>query len=199
MQDNYFLRLSDAVETIRQKQEERERIGQEMAGIVAKATSHYCTISEAYRNEERRIDERMEHAEAENADSKGRIVELTRQQIQAETAGEPFTMRGELDRLKAEVATYPQKVEALQSLKAEVVIAAADMARLEEYRREWQRLTVERASIENEMQQALIELRDGNIPYCLATFEVIPGRRVFLPDNIEKDIETMRKEHRNDE
>ena len=182
MQDNYFLRLSDAVETIRQKQEERERIGQEMAGIVAKATSHYCTISEAYRNEERRIDERMEHAEAENADSKGRIVELTRQQIQAETAGEPFTMRGELDRLKAEV-----------------VIAAADMARLEEYRREWQRLTVERASIENEMQQALIELRDGNIPYCLATFEVIPGRRVFLPDNIEKDIETMRKEHRNDE
>lgn len=197
--DSNFITLFDSVERIRQKQEERERIRKDIAGIKQNAAACYSHIAEEYRGKENKYDEQISKADTENQENKRRITELIRQQIQAETAGEPFEMAAELDRLKAEVATYPQKVEALQSLKDEVYIPAADVEKIEGFLREWQELKNSIRPVEDAIQNELISIREKAIPYCMATFEIIPGLDGFLPDDVNRDFETMRKEPSNEE
>lgn len=197
--NNNFIRLLDAAEEIRQMQENREKLKEKARGVRGDTLEHVRKSADAYQAKKQQYIDRMSKAEEENQDNEKRIVELTRAQIQAETAGEPFTMAEELARLKGEVAAYPQTEEAIQSLIDEIVIPAAEVETLEGYRREWQEVSTELKALEEKIQLKLLEVQKNIIPFCMATFEVIPASREFLPQEVAEEWEEMRKEPNNEE
>lgn len=197
--DNNFVRFLDAAEEIRQMQENREELKEKAKAAHNEAMEHTNKTIETYRGGKQQYINLMKKAEEENRDNEKRVVELTKQQIQAATTGESFTMAEELARLKGEVATYPQTVEAFRSLADDIVIPAADVEAFEEYRREWQELSNDIKEIEHEMQIKLLEIQKNIIPFCMATFEVIPGNREFLPEEVAKEWEAMGKEPTDEE
>lgn len=197
--DNNFIRFLDAAEEIRQMQENREELKEKAKAAHDEAMEHINKTIETYRGGKRQYIDLMKKVEEENRDNEKRVVELTKQQIQAATAGKSFAMAEELARLKGEVATYPQTMEAFRSLADDIVIPAADVEAFEEYRQEWQGLSNDIKAIEHEMQIKLLEIQKNIIPFCMATFEVIPGNREFLPEEVAKEWEAMRKEPNNEE
>lgn len=197
--DNNFIRFLDAAEEIRQMQENREELKEKAKAAHNEAMEHINITIETYRSGKQQYIDLMKKAEEENQGNEKRVVELTKQQIQAVTTGKSFAMAEELARLKGEVATYPQTVEAFRSLTDSVAVPAADVEAFEEYRREWQRLSDDIKAIEDKIQMKLLEIQKNIIPFCMATFEVIPGNREFLPEEVAKEWEAMRKEPNNEE
>lgn len=197
--DNNFIRFLDAAKEIRQMQENREELKEKAKAAHNEAVKHISKMIETYRGGKQQYIDLMKKAEEENRDNEKRVVELTKQQIQAATTGKSFAMAEELARLKGEVATYPQTVGAFQSLADDIVIPAADVEAFEEYRREWQGLSNDIKAIEDKIQMKLLEIQKNIIPFCMATFEVIPGNREFLPEEVAKEWEAMRKEPNNEE
>lgn len=197
--DNNFMRFLDAAEEIRQMQESREELKEKAKTAHNEAMEHINRTIETYRSGKQQYIDLMKKTEEENQDNERRVVELTKQQIQAATTGESFTMVEELARLKGEVATYPQTVEAFRSLTDSVAVPAADVEAFEEYRREWQGLSDDIKAIEDKIQMKLLEIQKNIIPFCMATFEVVPGNREFLPEEVAKEWKAMRKEPTNEE
>ena len=197
--NNNFIRFLDAAEEVRQMQENRETLAGEIKGVYSAAMEHYNKIAETYRESKQRFIDRMEKAEEENRSNERKIVELTKKQIQAETVGGAFDGFDELARLKGEVAAYPQTVEALNSLIDGVVVPAADVEAFEEYRREWQELSNNKKGLEDKIQIKLLEIQKNFIPFCMATFEIIPAMLEFMPQEVAEEWETMRKEPSNEE
>lgn len=197
--DVNFIRFLEAAEEIRKMQDNRETLSEKIKSVHDAAMEHYNKIAETYKGSKQRNIDRMEKAEEENRYNKSKIVELTKKQIQAETEKQPFAGSEELARLKVEVASYPQTVEALDSLINGVVVPAADVEALEEYRREWQALNNDRKIIDEKIQVKLLEIQKNLIPFCMATFEIIPAMLEFMPQEVYKEWETMRKEPRNEE
>ena len=197
--NNNFIRFLDAAEEVRQMQENRETLTEEIKALYTAAMEHYNKIAETYREDKQRFIDRMEKAKEENRSNEQKIVELTKKQIQAETVGGAFDELDELARLKGEVAAYPQTVEALNSLIDGVVVPAADVEAFEEYRREWQELSNNKKGLEDKIQIKLLEIQKNLIPFCMATFEIIPAMLEFMPQEVAKEWETMRKEPSNEE
>lgn len=191
--DKNFGELFTKVSELQKLQEEREKLKGERLELENRARAFFNSVIERYRQEESRIDERMEEAERENESNKAAVVELTRQQLKAEAAKEPFTDAERLGKLKAEVATYPQKVEALGQLKNEVCISSQDQEIISVYRADGADLGNRIKSISGEMQLLFADIQNRLIMNCLATFEYIPGRAEFLPDQL-KILQSMRKE-----
>lgn len=191
--DKNFDELFAKVSELQKLQEEREKLKGERLELENRARTFFDSVIERYRQEESRIDERMEEAERENEANKAAVVALTRQQLKAETAGEAFKDAERLGQLKAEVATYPQKVEALGQLKNEVCISSADQEIISGYRTEGADLGNRINRVSGEMQLLFADIQNRLILNCLATFEYIPGRAEFLPDQL-KTLESMRKE-----
>lgn len=188
-----FEELFTKVSELQKLQEERERLKGERLELENRARTFFDSVIERYRQEESRIDERMEEAERENEENKAAIVALTRQQLKAEAEKEPFTDVERLGKLKAEVATYPQKVEALGQLENEVCISTADQEIISAYRADGADLGNRIKNISGEMQLLFADIQNRLILNCLATFEYIPGRAEFLPDQL-KTLQSMRKE-----
>ena len=197
--NNNFIRFLDAAEEVRQMQENRETLAEEIKALYTAAMEHYNKIAETYREDKQRFIDRMEKAKEENRSNEQKIVELTKKQIQAETVGGAFDELDELARLKGEVAAYPQTVEALNSLIDGVVVPAADVEAFEEYRREWQELSNNKKGLEDKIQIKLLEIQKNLMPFCMATFEIIPAMLEFMPQEVAKEWETMRKEPSNEE
>lgn len=191
--DKNFEELFTKVSELQKLQEEREKLKGERLELENRARAFFNSVVERYRQEESRIDDRMKEAEKENEENKVEVVALTRQQLKAETEKKPFTDAERLGQLKAEVATYPQKVEALRQLKNEVCISAADQERIYGYRAEGADLGSRIYKVSGEMQLLFADIQNRLILNCLATFECIPGRAEFLPDQI-KTLQSMRKE-----
>lgn len=197
--DNNFIRFLDAAEEVRQMQENRETLAEEIKALYTAAMEHYNKIAEIYREDKQRFIDRMEKAKEENRSNEQKIVELTKKQVQAEMVGNAFDESEELAHLKGEVAAYPQTVEALNSLMDGVVVPAADVEAFEEYRREWQELSNNKKGLEGKIQIKLLEIQKNLIPFCMATFEIIPAMLEFMPQEVAKEWETMRKEPSNEE
>lgn len=197
--NNNFIRFLDAAEEVRQMQENRETLAEEIKALYTAAMEHYNKIAETYREDKQRFIDRMEKAKEENRSNEQKIVELTKKQIQAETVGGAFNELDELARLKGEVAAYPQMVEALNSLIDGVVVPAADVEAFEEYRREWQELSNNKKGLEDKIQIKMLEIQKNLIPFCMATFEIIPAMLEFMPQEVAKEWETMRKESSDEE
>lgn len=197
--NNNFIRFLDAAEEVRQMQENRETLAEEIKALYTAAMEHYNKIAETYREDKQRFIDRMEKAKEENRSNEQKIVELTKKQIQAETVGGAFDELDELARLKGEVAAYPQTVEALNSLIDGVVVPAADVEAFEEYRREWQELSNNKKGLEDKIQIKMLEIQKNLIPFCMATFEIIPAMLEFMPQEVAKEWETMRKEPSDEE
>lgn len=197
--DNNFIRFLDAVEEVRQMQEKRETLAGEIKGVYSAAMEHYNKIAETYRESKQHFIDRMEKAKEENRSNEQKIIELTKKQIQAETVGGAFDELDELARLKGEVAAYPQTVEALNSLIDGVVVPAADVEAFEEYRREWQELSNNKKGLGDKIQIKLLEIQKNLIPFCMATFEIIPAMLEFMPQEVAKEWEAMRKEPNDEE
>jgi uncharacterized protein YdcH (DUF465 family) len=196
--DKNFERLFDSVEKLRTKQTEKEQTDSKISEVRKKAISHFNHISEEYREQEDRINEKMERAETENQENKERIVELTTQQLQAEIDGKQFDKTEELDRLRADVTNYPLKVEAMARIREGIVISSRALCTLEEYEREWQQLEYKRNSINSEIQSIIADIAKNDLMFCSATTEIVPGRRYFLPDDIKATYDRMRKEDDNE-
>ena len=197
--DNNFIRFLDAAEEVRQMQENRETLAEEIKALYTAAMEHYNKIAETYREDKQRFIDRMEKAKEENRSNEQKIVELTKKQVQAEMVENAFDESEELTHLKGEVAAYPQTVEALNSLIDGVVVPAADVEAFEEYRREWQGLSNNKKGLEDKIQIKLLEIQKNLIPFCIATFEIIPAMLEFMPQEVAKEWETMRKEPSNEE
>lgn len=197
--DNNFIRFLDAAEEVRQMQENRETLAEEIKALYTAAMEHYNKMAEIYREDKQRFIDRMEKAKEENRSNEQKIVELTKKQVQAEMVGNAFDESEELAHLKGEVAAYPQTVEALNSLIDGVVVPAADVEAFEEYRREWQELSNNKKGLEAKIQIKLLEMQKNLIPFCMATFEIIPAMLEFMPQEVAKEWETMRKEPSNEE
>ena len=197
--DNNFIRFLDAAEEIRQMQESREELKEKAKAVYSEAMEHISKTIKTYRSGKQQYIDLMKKAEEENQSNEKRVVELTKQQIQAATTGKSFAMAEELARLKGEVVTYPQTVEAFRNLTDSVAVPAADVEAFEEYRREWQELSDDIKTIEDKIQMKLLEIQKNIIPFCMATFEIIPGNREFLPEEVAKEWEAMRKEPNNEE
>lgn len=191
--DKNFEELFTKISEVQKLQEEREKLKGERLELGNRARAFFNSVIERYRQEESRIDERMEEAERENEANKAAIVALTRQQLKAEAAEEPFTDEERLGKLKAEVVTYPQKVEALGKLKNEVCISSQDQEIISTYRADGADLGNRIGRISGEMQLLFADIQNRLILNCLATFEYIPGRAEFLPDQF-KILQSMRKE-----
>lgn len=191
--DKNFDELFTKVSELQKLQEERERLKGERLELENRARAFFNSVIERYRQEERRIDERMEEAEKKNEANKAAVVALTRQQLKAEAAGETFKDAERLGQLKGEVATYPQKVEALGQLKNEVCISLADQEIISAYRADGADLGNRINRVSGEMQLLFSDIQNRLILNCLATFEHIPGRAEFLPDQF-KTLQSMRKE-----
>ena len=188
-----FEELFTKVSELQKLQEERERLKGERLELENRARTFFDSVIERYRQEESRIDERTEEAERENEENKAAIVALTRQQLKAEAEKEPFTDVERMGKVKAEVATYPQKVEALGQLKNEVCISTADQEIISAYRADGADLGNRINRVSGEMQLLFADIQNRLILNCLATFEYIPGRAEFLPDQL-KTLQSMRKE-----
>lgn len=197
--NNNFIRFLDAAEEVRQMQENRETLAEEIKALYTAAMEHYNKIAETYREDKQRFIDRMEKAKEENRSNEQKIVELTKKQIQAATVGGAFDELDELARLKGEVAAYPQTVEALNCLIDGVVVPAADVEAFEEYRREWQELSNNKKGLEDKIQIKMLEIQKNLIPFCMATFEIIPAMLEFMPQEVAKEWGTMRKEPSNEE
>ena len=79
--DKNFDELFTKVSELQKLQEEREKLKGERLELENRARAFFNSVIEKYRQEESRIDERMEEAERENEANKAAIVALTRQQI----------------------------------------------------------------------------------------------------------------------
>lgn len=191
--DKNFEELFTKVSDLQKLQEEREKLKGERLELENRARAFFNSVVERYRQEESRIDDRMKEAEKENEANKAEVVALTRQQLKAETEKEPFTDAERLGQLKAEVATYPQKVEALGQLKNDVCVSVADQEKISKYRAEGADLGNRIGKVSGEMQLLFADIQNRLIMNCLATFEYIPGRAEFMPDQI-KTLQSMRKE-----
>ena len=191
--DKIFEELFTNVSKLQKLQEEREKLKVERLEQENLAREFFNSVIETYRQEESRYDERMEEAERENEENKSEVVSLTRQQLKAEARGESFTEEERLGRLKAEVATHPQKEEALRQLKNEVCVSFADQVIISRYRAEGAELWNRIGRVSREMQELLADIQNRIILGCLATFEYIPGRIEFLPDQF-RELSNMRKE-----
>lgn len=197
--DNNFIRFLDAAEEVRQMQENRETLAEEIKALYTAAMEHYNKIAETYREDKQRFIDRMEKAKEENQSNEQKIVELTKKQVQAETVGSAFDESDELAHLKEEITAYPHTVKALKSLIDGVMVPAADVEAFEEYRREWQELSNNKKGLEDKIQIKLLEIQKNLIPFCMATFEIIPAMLEFMPQEVAKEWETMRKEPSNEE
>lgn len=191
--DKNFDELFTKVSELQELQKEREKLKGERLKLENRAKAFFNSVIERYRQEESRIDERMEEAERENEANKAAVVALARQQLKAEATKEPFTDAERLGKLKVEVTTYPQKVEALGQLKNEVCISSADQEIIYGYRAEGTNLGNRINRVSGEMQLLFADIQNRLILNCLATFEYIPGMVEFLPDQL-KTLQGMRKE-----
>ena len=191
--DRIFEELFTNVSKLQKLQDERDKLKLERLELENRAREFLNSVIERYRQDEIRIDERMEEAERENEENKSKIVSLTRQQLKAEAKGESFTEEERLDRLKTEVATYPQKAEALRQLKNDVCVSSADQVIISRYRAECADLVNRIGRVSGEMTNLLADIRDRIVLNCMATFEYIPGRIEILPDQF-RELSNMRKE-----
>lgn len=191
--DKNFEELFAKVSELQKLQEERDKLKGERMELETRAKKFFDSVVERYRQEESRFDELMKEAEKENEVNKAAVVALTRQQLKAETEKKSFTYAERLGQLKAEVATYPQKVEALEQLKNEVCISSEDQKIIFEYRTEGAVLVNRIKRVSEKMQLLFADIQNRLILNCLATFEYIPGMAEFMPDQL-KTLQNMRKE-----
>ena len=187
--------LCNAVEELRQIVEVKERLEEERRELRTRAEQFYTLVIEKYQEGERQLAERIEQAEHEHQENKKEIVELTRQQLKAETEGSTFKDAERLERLKAEVATYPLKVEALEQLKSDIVISAANRKQLEEYRTKGRDLGDQIYGLSQKTHTMLTAIRDTHILNCAANIDmyIIGRNREFMPEQF-KTLQNMRKE-----
>lgn len=191
--DKNFEELFLNVSELKKLQEEREALKGERLKLENQSKDFFNSVVEKYQQEESRIDERMKEAEKANNVNKAAIVELTRQQLKAEVTGETFADMERLGKLKAEVATYPQKLEAFEQLKNEVCVSLADQEIIYGYRAEGADIGSRISKISSKMLPLLADIHHRIALNCLATFEHIPGMDEFLPEQF-KILQSMRKE-----
>ena len=86
-----------------------------------------------------------------------------------------------------------RSVEAFGQLKNEVCISSQDQEIISAYRADGADLGNRIKNISGEMQLLFADIQNRLILNCLATFEYIPGRAEFLPDQL-KTLQSMRKE-----
>lgn len=72
--DNNFIRFLDAAEEVRQMQENRETLAEEIKALYTAAMEHYNKIAETYREDKQRFIDRMEKAKEENRSNEQKIV-----------------------------------------------------------------------------------------------------------------------------
>lgn len=190
-----FKLLCDAVDELRQIVEVKEKLEEERRDLRNEAEHFYTLVIEKYQEGERQLAERIEQAEHEHQENKKEIVELTRQQLKVETVGGAFKDAERLERLKAEVATYPLKVETLEQLKSDIVISAADRKQLEEYRIKGCDLGDQIYGLSQKTHTMLTAIRDTHILNCAASIDmyIIGRNREFMPEQF-KALQNMRKE-----
>lgn len=190
-----FKVLCNTVEELRQIVEAKERLEEERRRLRTRAEQFYTMVIEKYQEGERQLAERIEQAEHEHQKNKKEIVELTRQQLKAETVGGTFKDAERLERLKAEVATYPLKVEALEQLKSDIVISAADQKQLKEYRTKGCDLGDQIYGLSQKTHTILTAIRDTHILNCMASIDmyIIGRNREFMQEQF-KTLQNMRKE-----
>lgn len=191
--NEHFKNLFALVEEVRQNLEEMERLQEVSRTVAGEARKFYNSVIEKYRQEEKRIIDRMEQAEKENKDNKAEIVELTRQQLKAEATGGTFPGIPRLEKLKSEVATYPLKLEAMEKLKADVYITAADQRKIQEYRAAWFEAWQDLNRIESKMMALLGTIKGDGTLFCLASLEHTPAESHFMDEAIEK-LQQFRRE-----
>ncbi len=190
-----FKSLCDAVDELRQIVEVKEKLEEERRDLRNEAEHFYTLVIEKYQEGERQLAERIEQAEHEHQENKKEIVELTRQQLKAETVGGTFENTERLEKLKAEVATYPLKVEALEQLKNDIVISTEERKQLKEYQAKGYSLGCQIYGLSNKIHTILTAIKDIHVLNCAASVDLyIVGRnREFMPEQFEK-LQNMRKE-----
>lgn len=187
--DELFTEISE----IRNLQEEREKLIEDRLKLERLAGAFFDSVIEEYRQEELLIDECRAKAEKEHEANKAVLVELTKQQMMAEATGKAFTDTEMMEKIKTEVATHPQKEEALSLLKSGVCISAEKQRKISEFCAEGYSIISRNRDVSEKMQVALEDVRDRILLSCFATFEHIPGRSAFMPDQL-KTLSSLRKE-----
>lgn len=188
-----FDELIEKVLRVRELEEEREKMKSDREELLKRTSDAFSVIFEKYRNEEQQLDMMIKDAESENRENKAEIVRLTKESIKASAEGAEFIDIDKLNKLKADVATHPQKVEALEQLKCGVCVPSKDVDMLEEYHRQGRTIGNSILRIGNEIQEILVDVRDRISLNCFASFEHIPGREEFAPEIFTK-LRNMRKE-----
>lgn len=196
--DNNFKQLFEKVEEIKNILEERDKLKEKRGELLTDAQTLYNSVVESYQENEKQIIDRMKQEEIRNQNNKNEIVVLTRQQLKAESSGSDFLESDRLKELKEEVATYPMKMEALESLRNEIVISADDNKKMSCYESEWMKLSQEIDRLCYKIQDVLLNIRDVSIFGCLTSMEFIPGRNGFMKEKLEM-WKTMRMEEMENE
>jgi|GEM_PF-6402015 hypothetical protein len=191
-----FQTLFETVDTLKISLEERNRLIEEQNQLASTAREFMNSVFNKYKAAEKEIEELTEQAEHENEENKAAITEMTLQQLKARNGGEVFLENTKLDHLKADVSTYPLKLEAMEKLKNEIHISASDQKQISNYRAEGLKLGGMIFREGEKLQNILVSLRDGDILNCFASldpyFETLHSRE-FL-DGFYEEYKNMRKE-----
>lgn len=188
-----FKALFKTMEEIKTKIAELEQEEQERAELRQKTKTELHAIVKKYYEAEQKLNESIEQSEKENQKNREEIKELMRKQMQAENTGEHSGETERLQRLKTEVTTYPLKVEAMEQLRKDIVISAADQQRVGELRERERAAGARVRTIKETITMLLGQLKGDDCFNCLASFEYVPGRDNFMVEEFKK-FENMRKE-----
>lgn len=191
--DNHFKTLFALVDEVRQNVTEKESLQKESRKLRSRATELYNSVVERYQQERQQIVDRIEQAEKENERNKAEIVELTRQQIMTETSGGVFWEAERLESLKANVTTYPLKLEALERLKDDICIPAVDWQKIEAFQANGYNLLHQISGISEKLETLLADIKGDAVLNCLATLERVPSNCEFMAEQF-KVLQSMRKE-----
>lgn len=183
--DKNFKQLLEQIEEIKEILGKIEKLKEERSELLNDAQTLFNSVVGSYQENEKQIIDRMKQEEIQNQNNKNEIVVLTRQQLKAESSGSDFIDSDRLKKLKEEVAVYPMKMEALESLINEIVISAADNEKMSCYEYDWIQLSREIDRLNYKVQDVLVKIRDVSIFGCLASMEFIPGRNEFMREKLE--------------
>ncbi len=191
--DKAFNKFFLQVDEVKRNLEEKENLVENQKKIRNSALELFASIVSSYEERESQIIERMELEEKQNQDNRSEIVVLTRQQLKADLSGSTFVELDRLNKLKEDVSTHQLRIEALESLKNEVVVSSDDHQKMLGFRLEWSELNRAIHVIDNKLIELITEIRNSTSLDCLSSVEYIPGRNEFLKNEFEK-ISRMRTE-----
>lgn len=189
-----FEKLFRTAEEIKTTFEAREQVKAELAAVQEEAKRFFDDTVQKYRAEEEKLNQLIKQEKEKCARLAAEFRELGIEKTKCRIKGIIFQDEQRMKELMEYLSTYDLTMRGMEEARKSIVISAREQQIMEQYRAQGNAKMGEVRTMGNKLSMLLGDLKGGDaMMNCLASFEFIPGRADFMPDEM-KQWKDLRKE-----